>query len=484
MIRDNTYFLKSNKNLFDATLLEFSEKSYDVASLNTIIKQSDFNKGSFYYRFNDKFDLYSALMADIFLKQSEAIDLILKMSSSNYDLRKVLETLFGSQYDIWMENKLYLDVLKNFSEESELLKGQIYQACGKPLIKWVLDDFSIKYDEIFHNPQIQKSLFLRILESYYYRTHSFFLDGFSKENLSILIDYVLYGFLHDNRNKSNLLLDINRVSYTYRHTHHGIEEVSLKIFENEIISLVGPHLSGKSTLMNILIGNLNPDMGKIMVVEKKNAQMRDDDNEKQAIMTFSRINSRKSCRQNLALYAKLYQSTINLNDLLIEFGLAPMSDIRLAKLSEFNQLLTRILCTYIANPKVIVIDDVFSAFVDSEIIILLSLLSKCRLRGSSVVMMCSHMREALSISDRIGFIVLGRLVRVIETQALKKKYASRKILVKYLDGGIERITLISIDDLQKEEFKNIAKNHHIVSMDTLKVLPDEIFKIENGVDLG
>ena len=54
--------LNVNSELFEAALTCFSTQSYGEASLNDIIKTSGLNKGSFYYRFYDKLDLYLSLI--------------------------------------------------------------------------------------------------------------------------------------------------------------------------------------------------------------------------------------------------------------------------------------------------------------------------------------------------------------------------------------------------------------------------------------
>lgn len=51
--------------LFNAALDEFSSKAFDEASLNDIIKAAGISKGSFYYRFADKTDLYLCLIERI-----------------------------------------------------------------------------------------------------------------------------------------------------------------------------------------------------------------------------------------------------------------------------------------------------------------------------------------------------------------------------------------------------------------------------------
>lgn len=69
--------LTMNRALFDAALDEFSERSFRDASLNNILKNAGMNKGSFYYRFYDKMDIYLSLVQCMgeekiaFLKQNE-----------------------------------------------------------------------------------------------------------------------------------------------------------------------------------------------------------------------------------------------------------------------------------------------------------------------------------------------------------------------------------------------------------------------------
>ncbi|NLY19556.1 MAG: TetR family transcriptional regulator [Clostridiaceae bacterium] len=54
--------LETNNSLFEAALTEFSMHSFRNASLNNIIKEAGMHKGSFYYRFFNKLDLYLSLI--------------------------------------------------------------------------------------------------------------------------------------------------------------------------------------------------------------------------------------------------------------------------------------------------------------------------------------------------------------------------------------------------------------------------------------
>lgn len=59
-MKEKTFERKTE--LLEAALDEFAAKSYDDASLNTIIKNAGISKGTFYYHFADKQALYLFLL--------------------------------------------------------------------------------------------------------------------------------------------------------------------------------------------------------------------------------------------------------------------------------------------------------------------------------------------------------------------------------------------------------------------------------------
>lgn len=56
---------KNEQQLIAAALEEFSQNSFDEASINRILKKADVSKGVFYYHFQDKEALYFHLMEDV-----------------------------------------------------------------------------------------------------------------------------------------------------------------------------------------------------------------------------------------------------------------------------------------------------------------------------------------------------------------------------------------------------------------------------------
>ena len=70
----------------------------------------------------------------------------------------------------------------------------------------------------------------------------------------------------NNRFKFKEEINIKNVFYKYPSTHKNLlENFSLKIKKNETIGIIGKSGVGKSTLINLIIGLLNPDKGNIQV---------------------------------------------------------------------------------------------------------------------------------------------------------------------------------------------------------------------------
>jgi zinc transport system ATP-binding protein len=61
---------------------------------------------------------------------------------------------------------------------------------------------------------------------------------------------------------NNVVVDIDNVSFNYGSVP-VLENISLKIHEDEFIGIIGPNASGKSTLLKLILGLLQPDKGTI-----------------------------------------------------------------------------------------------------------------------------------------------------------------------------------------------------------------------------
>ena len=93
--------------------------------------------------------------------------------------------------------------------------------------------------------------------------------------------------------------------------NYGLKEavkgISFKIKDNEILGLLGPNGSGKTTTIGMMLGLLKPSNGEIIIDGKKIEENRIEILKKiNFISPYIELPKKLSVRQNLIVYGKLY----------------------------------------------------------------------------------------------------------------------------------------------------------------------------------
>ncbi|QLY39657.1 TetR/AcrR family transcriptional regulator [Hujiaoplasma nucleasis] len=168
MSKDKTQLLLENKKVFEETLNEFSSKPYELASVNEIIKRSHYNKGSFYYRFKDKYELYVSILDYVFVQQ---IDLFNKTSfdlTTNNHINAILHALFNNLLNLYkLDSRFYHLVIRFYNEKTDFVSStlevsvpSLYERFIKKLnhIGSFNDSQMIIIESIYKNLPIEKLL--------------------------------------------------------------------------------------------------------------------------------------------------------------------------------------------------------------------------------------------------------------------------------------------------------------------------------------
>lgn len=182
------------KALLDAALDEFSSYSYQEASINRIIKNAGISKGSFYYRFKTKFELYLYILKEGSLKKWDYIHKEMEGESvegkdifSQFLLQAELGLGFSAAFPRW--NKL----AGKFSRE----KGtEVYERVLKELAEDNLSGMDKMVDLAIAGGEFKKlyprdfliSLFTFLFQNYY----SIFPGGVSSDQEKLLGDMRLF----------------------------------------------------------------------------------------------------------------------------------------------------------------------------------------------------------------------------------------------------------------------------------------------------
>lgn len=163
----------NEEQLYDEALNEFTENSFEEASINRIIANAGITKGSFYYRFSNKYELYIHLLKEANKKKWEFIKT--ETESEIEDIGNNIFSLFLKQAEIGMrfadENPKYYKLGKMFSREK-----------GAPVYGQVLKDLEIS----------EENNLRQIIEGSY--KSGIFREIYSLEFIYKLITSLFYSF--------------------------------------------------------------------------------------------------------------------------------------------------------------------------------------------------------------------------------------------------------------------------------------------------
>ena len=483
METDKTYFLKTNPSLYKETLKEFSSKPYDLASLNEIIKNSNFNKGSFYYRFNDKFDLYTSLFSEVIVKQYVFIDLLNKYTMNNGRLKSYISILFESQLELYNENPNYLWLLDYFGKESSVFRNQVITITGLPIIDVFSNNISVylKNDLFLSSDKIL--IFINQIKLSYYQLITLLDNILNKDTINALVDMLVDGILNNiNSFQNDKIITSENMSYFYGNSNKGIHDFNFTLNKCEILAIVGPKASGKTTISNILLGNLQANSDAVLHYSFN----RDEHNSQQNIMTDpfkTKININKSLKWNLNNISIQDNNDFDCDSILREFKIDKKNNAKIKHFDKKTQKIIELYLKFVQNSSLIIIDDLFNDINQPEISILSNYLLKCRIQGSTIILTSSHIYNVINIADKIAFLSDGHLIKIKTVDELHQKYGKITHIVKYIDGNNTKIAAFSNENFNSGFFKSIIDQYKLLSLETKTILPDEIFKLETGVNL-
>lgn len=172
-MNDQTYLLRQNERLFEATLDEFSSKPYALASTNEIIKNAEYNKGSFYYRFKTKEEIYVALIDYVYVKQIALFEQQhLRINTLN-SVSEVIMILFENLRELHKLDKRYVLLLRKIQLESKGLKDYIKQYCISSFLERILKQMKILLETLYD--PVESKIFIDFLLYSYHNDDTVFM---------------------------------------------------------------------------------------------------------------------------------------------------------------------------------------------------------------------------------------------------------------------------------------------------------------------
>ena len=215
-------------------------------------------------------------------------------------------------------------------------------------------------------------------------------------------------------------------------TKEAVKNINFEIKENEIIGLLGPNGSGKTTTIGMILGLLKPTSGEVLIngikIEEKPIEILQKIN---FISPYIELPKKLTVKQNLIVYGKLY-SVKNLSEkidyLVSKLRLENLLNRVTGELSSGQKNRISLAKAIINDPKVLLLDEP-TASLDPEIgdFVRTFLENYKKERKVSILLASHNMDEVTRLCSSILMMKNGLIIDQGKPNDLIKKHGRKNL---------------------------------------------------------
>jgi heme ABC exporter ATP-binding subunit CcmA len=189
----------------------------------------------------------------------------------------------------------------------------------------------------------------------------------------------------------------------------AVRGVHLHLTEGSCCALLGRNGAGKTTLLRVLAGLSPFQRGSVHIFGNppRSPQAR-------ALMGFLGhgigVYEDLTARENLHFFARLAPTgASDVDGWLERVDLARVAKMPVRQFSRGMRQRLALARTFLQQPKLLILDEPFTALDDRSIAMLSELLAQARSRGATVVLSTHQLREALAVASDVALLENGKL---------------------------------------------------------------------------
>lgn len=220
-----------------------------------------------------------------------------------------------------------------------------------------------------------------------------------------------------------------------------LRDITLPVKKGEIIGLLGPSGAGKTTLINIITGQLLPDSGTILFDDIEAGRKKRDLSSTGIMMNDMGLYERLTVYDNLSFYARLYQvNKERIHYVLDKAGLADAKKVPVHKLSKGMRNRVNFCRAILRDIHMLFLDEPTSGLDPTTTKEIHRLILSQKEKGTTIFLTTHNMYEAQSLCDHIALLHQGKIIEYGTPEEICKKYNSLNQITIVRKNG-ETITL-------------------------------------------
>lgn len=197
-------------------------------------------------------------------------------------------------------------------------------------------------------------------------------------------------------------LTLNGVTKSYNN-QKVLNGISTSFAAGELCLLLGHNGSGKSTLLRIAAGLIRADSGKITTHDSESKSVFGYVSHK--LLLYSDL----SVEENLNFFRAMSGSSANLSEIISEWELQEHSTKRISALSKGLQFRVSCARAFLANPKILLLDEPTSSLDDRSLSMLITKVRAHVSAGAAAIIATHDIARTLGMAQRVILLSQGQI---------------------------------------------------------------------------
>lgn len=239
----------------------------------------------------------------------------------------------------------------------------------------------------------------------------------------------------------------------------ALNQIQFNVEKGEIFGFLGPSGAGKTTLINILTGQLKADEGTTQLLGKDTKDLTPEDLAHIGLVgDSSGYYEKLSLEKNLIVYAKIYGlPNSRVDEVLEQVGLLESKKTIAEKLSTGMRQRMFLARALLNRPELLFLDEPTSGLDPMTSKKIHRLLEELKAAGTTIFLTTHDMVEATEMCDRISLLNQGDLVEIGTPRDIIQKYNKEKrVKVTFTDHSEQ---VMAFEDLKDQDMRQVELIH-------------------------
>ena len=239
----------------------------------------------------------------------------------------------------------------------------------------------------------------------------------------------------------------------------ALNQIQFNVEKGEIFGFLGPSGAGKTTLINILTGQLKADEGTTQLLGKDTKDLTPEDLAHIGLVgDSSGYYEKLSLEKNLIVYAKIYGlPNSRVDEVLEQVGLLESKKTIAEKLSTGMRQRMFLARALLNRPELLFLDEPTSGLDPMTSKKIHRLLEELKAAGTTIFLTTHDMVEATELCDRISLLNQGDLVEIGTPRDIIQKYNKEKrVKVIFIDHSEQ---VMAFEDLKDQDMTQVELIH-------------------------